>query len=395
MQSFFAMLEMASVSFNRIRLNYFIYKKNRRAIWLSRLLKNPLLLFGTTLIGVNGAMQFGSECARRFYISIGLSPDFAPLSQVFLVLMFSELAPLFAARRYAEHVVMLGTPLLYLTSLVLRPVIYLLQFFVSLINRLVGGSKATGLSLSREELQKAIEEKDQIFSQEGKGGSDSIPFNIFSLKNKTAKDLMAPIQFVEKIAAEVSVKEFRMFFRSTPLPFVPLFEGQINNIVAVAYPRDFLRLDERESIRPYCRSPWFIMEKNSVLQILKEFRSNNESVAIVLNDRGASTGILTLDDVVDEILGQRDEWVSLGEFAPEKHRIFIDRSYLGETLVSEINEELRIDLEGEEGESLEEFMTRHLGHHPGKGDSIRFKEFELSLEESSLAQGKKIYLRSI
>ncbi|MBI3211953.1 MAG: DUF21 domain-containing protein, partial [Simkania negevensis] len=90
-QSFFAMLEMASVSFNRIRLNYFIYKKNRRAIWLSHLLKNPLLLFGTTLIGVNGAMQFGSECARRFYISIGLSPDFAPLSQVFLVLMFSEL----------------------------------------------------------------------------------------------------------------------------------------------------------------------------------------------------------------------------------------------------------------------------------------------------------------
>ncbi|MBI3212064.1 MAG: hypothetical protein HYZ47_05250, partial [Simkania negevensis] len=239
------------------------------------------------------------------------------------------------------------------------------------------------------------EERDQVFSQGEKGRSDSIPFNIFSLKNKTAKDLMAPIQSVEKIAAEVSVKEFRVFLGNTPLPFVPLFQRQVNNIVAVAYPRDFLRLDERELIRPYCRSPWFIMEKNSVLQILKEFRSNNESVAIVLSDRGVSTGILTLDDVVDEILGQRDEWVSVGEFAPEKHRIFIDRSYLGETLVSEINEELRIDLEGEEGESLEELMTRHLGHRPGRGDSIRIKEFELSLEESSLAQGKKVYLRSI
>ena len=112
-EGFFSMLEMACVSFNRVRLQYYVSKKNRRAIWLSSLLKNPARLFGTTLIGVTTALQFGSECARRFYISLDLSPDWAPLSQVIIVLIFAELAPLFAARRYAENVVMLGIPIIF------------------------------------------------------------------------------------------------------------------------------------------------------------------------------------------------------------------------------------------------------------------------------------------
>jgi len=84
----FSMLEMAAVSFNKVRLQYFVSLGNRRAIWLMRLLQNPTLLFGTTLICVNTAMQFGSECSRRFYMALDLSPDLAPLSQIILVLLF-------------------------------------------------------------------------------------------------------------------------------------------------------------------------------------------------------------------------------------------------------------------------------------------------------------------
>ena len=117
-QGFYSMLEMACVSFNRVRLQYYVSQKNRRAMWLSYLLNNPTRLFGTTLIGVNTAMQFGSECARRFYASLHVSPDWAPLSQVIIVLIFAELAPMFAARRFAENVAMLGIPIIYITSFI-------------------------------------------------------------------------------------------------------------------------------------------------------------------------------------------------------------------------------------------------------------------------------------
>src|SRR3990167_4141710 len=108
LQSLFAMLEMASVSFNKMRLQYYVTKGNRCAQMLASLLQNPSRLFGTTLLIVNFAMQVGSECSRRYYGSMGINPNWAPLTQVFLVLVFAELSPLLAARNYAENVIMLG-----------------------------------------------------------------------------------------------------------------------------------------------------------------------------------------------------------------------------------------------------------------------------------------------
>src|ERR1700722_3738597 len=78
---FYSMQEMASVSFNRLRLQYYVSKGIKRAIWVQSLLQNPARLFGTTLISVNIAMFIGSECARRTYAALGLNPDWAPLTQ--------------------------------------------------------------------------------------------------------------------------------------------------------------------------------------------------------------------------------------------------------------------------------------------------------------------------
>src|SRR3989344_1318355 len=94
-QGYFAMMEMAIVSFNRVRLQYFVAKENRKAIWLSKLLQRPTYLFGTTLIGVNFFLQLGSESARLFYSSLGLNPDYALASQILIVVVFAELIPMF------------------------------------------------------------------------------------------------------------------------------------------------------------------------------------------------------------------------------------------------------------------------------------------------------------
>ncbi len=384
------MLEMASLSFNRVRLQFYVSQGNKRAKWLNSLLNNPTRLFGTTLIGVNATMQFGSECARRFYSSLELSPDWAPVSQIFIVLIFAELAPMFAARRYAENVVMLGIPLLYLTSFILRPVIFTLDLLCRFINFLFGVKSRSGLYLSREELQKAIEERDDSPDEK----LDPILMNIFSLKSKTAKDLMDPISEMKSIPSENTIGDLKALLGLQARPFIPVYHKDPKNIVAIAYPRDLLRHPDDTRLRAYCRSPWFITEKNSVLEIMKEFRRNNQSLAIVLNNQGQAVGTLTLDAVVDEIFGHRNDWISFGEYSPGKGKVSVDRSFTGDTLVSEVNKWFSIEIPAKEDETLEDLMEEQLGHRPDRHDTVRVGNFELSVEETSLIAGRTILIRS-
>ncbi len=395
-QGFFSMIEMACVSFNKVRLQYYVSKQNKRAIWLSYLLHHPALLFGTSLIGVNTALIIGSECARRFYYSLGYSPDWAPLSQIVLVIIFAEIAPMFAGRRYAEHVAMLGVPFLFFFSILFRPVIWILDVFCRAVNRLIGHPVASGAYLSREELQNIIEERDEtIATTPAKKEFNTVVANIFSLKNKTAKDLMQQLMQVPLAPSFCSVGQMRDIVQDNRIPYIPIYHRNPQNIVAIAYPRDLLRLSEKKRVKDYSRQPWFITEESSILQILKQFRRNNQSLAVVLNQKGLATGILTLDEVVDEIFGWTDEWMSYEEMIPRAYHIIVDRTFPSEMRLDEFNKQFNVHLTYQDAETLEDLMTQVLGHSPSKGESVRIDQFELTVEEASLLGAKMIQVRTV
>lgn len=394
-QGFFAMLEMACVSFNKVRLQYYVSQGSRRAKWLTYLLKKPALLFGTTLIGVNLALQMGSESARRFYESLGLNPDIAPISQWILVLIFAEIAPLFAGRRYAEHVVMLGIPFIYISSIILRPVIWAFDLLCTLVNRLVRSPKAAGLYLTREELQRMLEEQEGLPIKPEQQELSSVAARIFSLKTKNAKEMMQPLKSVIMIPSICTVGEMRTLLNTSYSPFLPIYHRTPENIVAIAYPRDLLRFPENARVREHARSPWFITETNSVLQILRQFRRNNKSVAVVLNEAGLAVGILTLDEILDEIFGQTDTWSSIDEIAPRTHHVIVDRTFPGDMLIKDFNAQFNVHLPDEGVETLEELVTKQLGHSPTKGESIRIDQFELTVEEASLMGAKVISIQTV
>lgn len=382
-QGFFAMLEMSCVSFNKVRLQYYLSKKMRRAIWLSEIIKNPARLFGTTLIGVNAALQFGSETARRFYTEIGLSPDLAPISQVILVLVIAELSPMFAGRRYAEHVTLLGIPFIYLASKILAPINWILEIisrFVHFCLRIP--HKRNAYHLSREELQKAIEQREEPDMQ---GDLDITLGTIFSIREKSAKDLMDPLDNALLVPANMPIHQVRSLLKKKYSPFLLLYQGEKRNVTHVAYPRDFLRLLDTQLIKEASHSPWFITQTNSLLQILKQFRWNNQSLAIVLNDQGKAGGILTLDSVVSLLFGKSDK-------TPLAEDLFIERSFTGETLVEEVNQLLHINLGMDPEHTLEDVLKEVLSHHPAVGESIRLGPYELTVEEGSVLEVAKVRL---
>jgi putative hemolysin len=394
-QGFYAMLEMACVSFNKVRLQYYVSKGSKRAKWLSYLLNNPALLFGTTLIGVNAALQLGSECSRRFYDSVGLNPDLAPLTEIVLVLIFAEIAPIFAGRRFAEHAAMLGLPFLYATSIILRPVIWLLDFLCRGVNKVFGKQVAAEQFLTREELQTMLEEREENPQASGKKTFNTIVSNIFSLKTKTAKELMQPLNKVHLIPAICTIAEMRSLLQSSYTPYLPIYHRTRQNIIAIAYPRDLLRLQENKKVRDHARPPWFILESNSILQILKQFRRNNETVAVVLDGSGLAVGILTLDEVIDELFGQSDAWFSFEDVSPPVTQVLLDRTFPGDMKIADFNQQFNVHLAFEDAKTLDELVLKVLGHIPTVGETVRIDQFELTVEEASLLRPKSISIRTL
>jgi len=394
-EAFFAMVEMACISFNKVRLQYYVSKNNRRARWLSYLLSHPVTFFGTSLICINAALQFGSESSRRFYALLHLNPDWAPLSQVLIVLIFGELAPLFAARRHAEQVAMAGIPILYFFSKILTPIIWLLDLLCRGINRLLHIPGKAGLYLTREEIQKAVEAKEVKKSSLERDDLGGIITNIFNLKTKGAKDLMQPLSTTQLVPSTCTVDEMRTLLKERYVPYLPIYHRDKTNVIAIAYPRDLLRLPGNKRIREYAKPPWFITEEGPILQILKQFRRNNKSIAVVLDQAGRASGILTLDEIVDEIFEQTDRWVAFGEMMPKMHPVVIDRTFPGDMKIADFNQQFSVRLDPHGVETLSELVILLLGHHPAVGETVRIDQFELTVEEAALFEAKSIAIRTI
>lgn len=391
-QGFFAMVEMAFVSFNRVRLEYYVKQHNRKAMWLAYLLHNPAYLFATTLIGVNFFLQLGSEVARRFYVELGLSPDFAPITQIFAVLIFAELSPMFAARSHSEHVSMMGITPIYFLSKAFIPFIFVLNGICRIIDWLLKSPPGAGIYLSREELQKAIEAKDEKHPRVEKEELDTLVHNILAIKMKTPKELMIPLEVVPMVAYDSKAKEIKELLMGEFVSFLPLYYQKRQNLYGIIYARDLLKLEDDVPVREISRSPWFITEKNSIFQILKQFRWNNQPLAVVLDEEGQATGILTLDRLIEEIFRNTTHKDVHNDL---KKTILVDRSFFADQKVKEINLLLDIDLPHRDDETLEELMTTALGHAPQKFEAVRIGRFELILEGVPLLTDKKIRIMSL
>ena len=395
--SFYSMMEMACVSFNRARLQYYVSKGEKRAIWLNFLLHNPARLFGTTLIAVDVALMIGSECSRQFHLALGINPDLAPLWQVIIVVIFGELAPMFAARRYPEHVAMMGVPIVYISAKIMQPIIWILGAITRSVNRLVGGQRGDReLFIGRDELQKMLEEQDDEHPA-AKGSTEEfndIVSNIFSLREKEAMLMMEPLKSVQMLASNSTVGQMHKIIEKTMQTYVPIYHQTPANIIGIAIPRDLIRIPDNRRLRDYARPPWFITRKTKALQIIKQFRSNKQRVAIVLDDTGQAAGILTLDDVLEEIFGKIKISKEQRKVLEKQKWQLIDKTFPGDTKVSDFNKQYNVTLGAPPEETLAEVITKSLGHHPERGESIYIEPFEITVKDTSLLEIKTVSIKT-
>lgn len=385
-QALFAFFEMACVSFNKVRLQYYASIRSRRALWLNYLLKTPSRLFGTTLIGITASLVIGSECARRFYESIHLDPDLAPITQVPLVVIFGELAPMFAARRHPEQAAMFCVPLMIVLAKLLSPITWAFDALSKVIHRGMGRKSEVPLFLTREEIRMAFEEKEARRSDE----FNAAVSRIFQLKNLTAGLLMNPIEEVQMVSSQATLAEVRRTLSVHFTPIVPIYHRNPQNIIAIATMKDLLSLGDRRKVVDTARSPWFVTRDTSVLQLLQQFKRNNQSTAVILESNGQAAGILTLDQILSEIFGEESFSKSL-----EKATRYIERTLPGDMKIAEFNRQFDVALPEDQGDTLSDLVVSQLFHLPVKGESVRIGNLEFTVDEPTLRGIKVLSVRSL
>lgn len=378
-QALFALFEMAAVSLSRIRLQHKEALHDPRAKALGALLRKPSRLFGTTLIGVNAALQAGSECSRRVYEEIGLSPDWAPLTQVVLVVIFAELSPLFAARRHPEQVAMALAPLMRALSFVLAPVLWAFNGLSHLVHRLMGTKAEVPLFLSKEEVSMAFEET-------GGGELQEAVERIFALKEGKAADWMQPMEEMAQVDPHMAVDKLRVSFETPPSFVSVMHRGQV---LGVASLRSLLRAGAKARVLDFSRAPWFLAASTPLFELLDLFRQGNQNMAVLLDPQGEPVGFLTLERLLDRLFG-----CASGAGLSEERGLFVERTFSGELLVSAFNAEFHTDFSHREGQTMGSWLAEKLGSAPVKGEVLEEGGFEFSVEEVTLLGIKTFSVRT-
>ena len=391
-QAYFTMMEMSLVSFNRVKLQYFVSQNNSAAKRIARMLRNPTYLFGTTLIGVNVFLQIGSELSRNFYSTIGVNPDIAPITQIFLVVVFAELTPMFVARSNAERIASLGIAPLHFISKLLTPIIWVFDKLCKLIDWIFSNPEVSVNYLTREELQRAVESKDAKGVGFVEEEFDTLVGNIFEMKNKFACDLMVKKDDLNIMSHKSTVGEVKKLLLEHYSPFVPVYQDSKDYIFGILYTRDILVENDEVSIEKIAKSAWFITDTSPIVQIVKHFRWNNQNLAVVLDKDGNSIGILTLDSIISDMFhSARDKKICRER---GNSHIVVNKTFPSTTDIAVVNSEFNIKLTAKKAKTLEDLMTEKLGRPPQKGEAVCINGFEFVFENVPLMANPIIRITS-
>lgn len=382
-QGFFSMMEMACISFNCVRLQYYLTKSNKKASYINFLVRRPYRLFGTVMLGVNIALQIGSESSRTCYKLLGISPEYAPATQIILVVIFAELIPLAISRKIPEKIALKGAPILYFAHYLFYPLIQCVGGITNMIYFILNIKEETLHStLSRDELQKTLETHHEEHD------FNVIATNIFSLSATSVEQVCQYLDQIPILSATASVRDVCQLVRRHRLDFVPVYHKVKKNIVGIAFPKNLINRNPSDPVVPYLSSPWFITAKSKLIHAIQEFRKNSSNVAIVLNNNGEPMGVLGLHTVFKTLFNTRN----IAQLKP-KPTSLIERTFSGNTPLSEIENELDIIFMDNDCTTIEQLMLKLLDTPPEVGASIIINDLLLEVKEISLYGIKTVAIK--
>ena len=384
LSAFFSSSEIAMFSLPQHRVDSLVDEGVTGAKTIQDMKENPHRLLVTILVGnniVNVAMTSIATALFGFFLSRGESVLATTFGITTLVLIFGESAPKsYAVENTESWALRIARPL-KASEYALYPLVVLFDYIVKGVNSIIGGSAAIESTyVTRDEIQDIIEtgEREGVIEEEEREMLD----RIFRFNNTIAKEVMTPRLDVTAVAKESSVEEAIETCIQADHERVPVYEGNLDNIIGVVTVRDLvreLRYSEGEpSLARVVKPTLHVPESKNADELLAEMQDNRLQMVTVIDEFGTTEGIITLEDMVEEIVG---EILEGDEEAPVE---FLEENVAvvqGEVNIDEVNEILGIDLpEGEEFETLAGFVFNRAGRLVEEGEEIEFDGVRIRIE---------------
>ena len=395
---YFSATETAFSSLNRIRVKNLAEKGDKKAKLVLDLLENFDSLLSTILIGNNIVNIACASVATLLFVKLlgeEQGPSVATIVITIVVLIFGEVTPKSIAKENPEKFAMFAAPFLNMLMIILTPFNFLFIQWKKLISKIF--HTENDYSITEEELLTIVEEAEQegrIDEQESSLIRSAIEFS-----EQEAIDILTPRIDIVGVSYDATKEEIAQIFEETNYSRLPVYKESIDHIIGILYQKDFYNLDDEEtSFEHIIRPAMFITESKKIGELLQELQQKKSHIAIVLDEYGGTTGIVTLEDILEELVGEI--WDEHDEVINEIEKIS-DTEYIvhGSTNLEDLFEVLDMGMKiNEEVEEMEVVtvsgwvMEEVLERIPTKGDVGTWQNLKVTVLEMDENRVEKIKL---
>ncbi|MCB2359011.1 hemolysin family protein [Clostridium estertheticum] len=379
--AFFASAEMAIVSLNKNKIKHLAEEGNKKAIILSRLIEKPTKFLSTIQVGITFAGFFSSAyvaTAIAGKLTLVLSNISVPYSEgvalvvitiglAYITLVFGELFPKRIALQNSQAIAMFSVvPIMYISKLV-TPFVSLLTVSTNILVKITGlGHDSKEEKLSKEEIKSLIEvgQEHGIINETEK----EMINNIIEFDDKLAREVMTPRTDVYMIDINDPITEYLDELLIERHSRVPVFEGDVDNIVGILHMKDFM-IEARKNgfenvnIKNILHSPYFVQENKNIDELFKELKSSKNHIAMLIDEYGGFSGVVTTEDITEEIMGNIEDEYDHEE--PEIKKVD-NNTYIVSGLLSldDLNEHLDLNLVSKDYNTIGGFLINLMGCIP-------------------------------
>lgn len=377
LSAFFSSAETAFSTVNRVRIRALEEEGNKKAATVNKILDNYGKMISTILIGNNIVNISASSLMTTLVIRLTNGNTYVGLATgvlTILVLLFGEITPKNWAKSYSESISLAYCKIVYGLMKILTPVIFLVDLLAKGIMKLLHVDPDKKEVMTETELKTYVDvsHEDGVIESEER----EMIYNVFDFSDSLAKDVMIPRINMVTVSEDASYEELMEVFRSSMYTRIPVYKEDQDNIIGLVNIKDFILSSDKENfhISNILREAYYTYEFKKTSDLLFEMREKTLNVAFILNEYGATVGMITLEDLLEEIVGEiRDEYDTDEE---ELIQEIDDNSYLveGSMKLDDINDALDTDLESEDYDSIGGIIIEALDRLPEDGEEVTLKD---------------------
>ena len=368
----FSSAETALTTYNKIRMRALADEGNKRASTVLAVTENSGKMLSAILIGNNIVNTAVASLATTIAYRLGgTAVAIASGLMTLLIILFGEITPKTMATIHAEKMSLFYAPVINIFMKIMTPFIFIVNgLSTGLLMLLRIDPNAKDNTMTEAELRSVV----NVSHQDGVIESDEkeMIYNVFDLGDAKAKDIMVPRVHVTFADVNSTFDELIDIFREDKFTRLPVYEETQDNVVGIINMKDLLLYDHDTpfNIRDFLRKPHFTYEFKDISELLVEMRDSTFNIAIVLDEYGEMAGLITLEDILEEIVGEiHDEY---DENEDELIKEISDHEYIieGSMSLDDVNDHLHTELNSEDYDSLGGLIIEHLDRLPQMGDEV-------------------------